>query len=137
MQKYIWNEISRSLFDWLLGSSHAAQLVTPESGNVPRIGLGENEPPFLRSVGAQLYGYCTSAREELCEWISTGALFLRRDPGSYLVRGEVAGPVQQMRKLVVGSGAPAWRRSASLRKRLLDSLERDVVASLATHHFVE
>ena len=42
-----------------------------------------------------------------------------------------------MRQLVVGACSPPWRRPSSFGQRLLDCLTSDVIASLASHHFVE
>jgi hypothetical protein len=137
MKEHVGNRRRGILFDQLNSLSHPGQLLRAEGRDVSRIGLGEDEAPFSRSFSSELDRDYATACQQLSEGIAAAAFFRSCHARSDFLPVQIAGSVEQVSKLVIGSCSPACCGAASLRERLLDRFQSDVIAPLTAHYFVE
>src|SRR3990170_6863362 len=137
MAKHLGNHCPCVSLRELRRRAHSRQHFRSERRDVAGISLGEYEPPFVRSFGAELHGQHPVRGQKLAERISPHSFVGGCYAGADILAAKITGAVEEVGELVTRSRTPPRRRPAPLGECLLDGLESDVVASFATNHLVE
>src|SRR6185436_7454242 len=114
MAKHVGNEIRGVTLDSFNGAPHAPQLLRAEGRHVARVGLRQNESPLPRFIRSKRYGDHAPILQQLRHRVATSALLFGSNARAKLRLRQIAGSIEQMRQLVVGTSATPGRGASPL-----------------------